>query len=123
MKIKTGILLNILLIAISLFLAACAKDSGSTKTQPEFFKNYKISVDYRGWQGIAADENYVYLFTDRNEKFELENIISLYTHDGRKVREFKDIYKEKDSRGNFMSFGDGNLIDGRLYVTAYNFNS
>ncbi len=72
---------------------------------------------------MAVDGQYIYVFTDRNEKFELENIISLYTHEGSKVREYRDIYTGTDSRGKFMSFGDGNLIEGNIYVTAYNANS
>lgn len=47
----------------------------------------------------------------------------MYNHLGQKISEYREAYTGTDSRGNFMSFGDGNVLDGKLYITAYNFNS
>lgn len=82
-----------------------------------------LSRDYRGWQGLTAHNRLIYVVTDRNEDFSLENIISVYTLDGKLVTEKRNAYTELDPQGKFMSFGDINEIDGFLYVTAYNFNS
>lgn len=81
-----------------------------------------LKNDYRGWQGVAVHNNLIYIFTDRNENFELENIISVYTLDGRFVSEKRNAYTALDPQGKFMSFGDANEIDGYLYATLYNFN-
>jgi hypothetical protein len=99
------------------------EDVGKKQPDQVVFNNFKIADSYRAWQGLAIDDKYIYVFTDRNEKFELENIISLFTHNGSKVREHRNIYTGTDSQGRFMSFGDGNLVNGKLYVTAYNANS
>jgi hypothetical protein len=81
-----------------------------------------MDAAYRGWQGIAVENDQMYVFTDRNENFELENIISVYSLSGQKISELRAAYEGKDRSDKFMSFGDGNVIDGKLYVTAYNFN-
>lgn len=99
------------------------KTSQQTISDQVVLRDFKIADSNRAWQGLAIDEQYIYVFTDRNEKFALENIISVYTHQGSKVREYRNIYAGGDSQGKFMSFGDGNLIDGNIYVTAYNANS
>jgi hypothetical protein len=77
---------------------------------------------YRAWQGVAADDDYVYVFTDRNATFGLENIISVYDHDGVFVSEVRNAYTGTDGGGHFMSFGDGNVISDMLFITAYNVN-
>ncbi|MFT8348765.1 hypothetical protein [Clostridium saccharoperbutylacetonicum] len=79
--------------------------------------------DYRGWQGVTVANDLIYVFTDRNESFGLENIISVYSLDGKLISEKRNAYTGLDPQGKFMSFGDGNEIDGFLYVTAYNINS
>jgi len=112
-----------ILYMISLLLVGCEKETSSQKTKSNSFENFKIPENFRGWQGVAVDEKHIYIFTDRNIEFELENVISLYTHEGTKVGEYKDLYKEKDSQGKSMSFGDGNLIEGKIYITAYNIHS
>jgi len=81
-----------------------------------------LDSDYRGWQGVAVENDRMYVLTDRNESFELENIISVYSLSGQKISELRAAYIGKDRNNKFMSFGDGNVIDGKLYVTAYNFN-
>ena len=85
--------------------------------------SFELQDEYRAWQGIAIDSKCIYVLTDRNEHFDLENIISVYTHSGERVRERRNAYAGKDSKGRFMSFGDGNIIDEALFVTAYNINS
>lgn len=82
-----------------------------------------LSKPYRGWQGVAVDSDLIYVFTDRDESFSLENIISVYSIDGKIKREIRNAYIETDPQGKFMSFGDGNVINGYLYITAYNINS
>lgn len=82
-----------------------------------------LANDYRGWQGVTVANDLIYVFTDRNESFGLENIISVYSLDGKLISEKRNAYTGLDPQGKFMSFGDGNEIDGFLYVTAYNINS
>jgi hypothetical protein len=82
-----------------------------------------LKNDYRGWQGVAVSDDLIYVLTDRNESFGLENIISVYSLDGVFQSEIRAVYTATDPQGKFMSFGDGNVIDGALYVTAYNVNS
>jgi|GEM_PF-6545190 len=84
---------------------------------------FEMENKYRAWQGVATDGNYIYVVTDRNEDFELENIISVYTMDGVFVSEKRHAYTGTDSAGRFMSFGDCSVIDGYLYVPVYNINS
>lgn len=78
--------------------------------------------NFRAWQGVAVNEDKIYVFSDRNDNFNLENIISTYSLDGKLISEKRNAYTETDPNGKFMSFGDGNVIDGYLYVTAYNIN-
>ena len=84
----------------------------------------KIPLDkkYSGWQGVTSYDGLLYVFSDRNEDFQLENIISVYTLDGKFVSEKRNAYTGLDTDGKFMSFGDANEIDGFIYVTAYNIN-
>lgn len=84
---------------------------------------FDMKDKYRAWQGVATDGNYIYVVTDRNENFELENIISVYTMDGIFVSEKRNAYTGTDSSGRFMSYGDCSFIDGYLYVPVYNCNS
>lgn len=84
-----------------------------------YFDGHK---DYRMWQGVASDGKYIYVFSDRDENFELENIISVYTLDGKFVKEKTEAYTQKSTTDKFMSFGDGRVINGYLYVTVYDFN-
>lgn len=79
-------------------------------------------TDYRFWQGVASDGKYLYMTSDRNENFDLENIISIYTLDGKLVSEKRNAYTDTDNSGRFMSFGDGTIIDNFLYVPVYNVN-
>lgn len=81
-----------------------------------------LSSNYRGWQGVTVFNNLIYVVTDRNENFDLENIISVYTLDGKLVMEKRNAYTGLDPQGKFMSFGDVNEIDGLLYATFYNLN-
>ena len=87
------------------------------------YLSFLAHKDNRAWQGIATDGNYIYVTTDRSEDFELQNIISVYDMFGNYVKEKIDAYTGKDYQGKFMSFGDCSIIENRLFVTAYNFNS
>uniref|UniRef100_UPI00187D5E83 hypothetical protein n=1 Tax=Metasolibacillus meyeri TaxID=1071052 RepID=UPI00187D5E83 len=82
-----------------------------------------LVAPYRGWQGVTVHNDLIYVFTDRDENFGLENIISVYTLDGKLVTEKRNAYTGKDPMGLFMSFGDANTIDGFIYATVYNSNS
>ncbi|WP_127488485.1 C1q-like domain-containing protein [Paenibacillus ehimensis] len=84
---------------------------------------FDMKDKFRAWQGVSTDGNFIYVVTDRNENFELENIISVYTMDGIFVSEKRNAYIGTDSSGRFMSFGDCSVIDGYLYVPVYNCNS
>lgn len=84
---------------------------------------FPAHVKHRAWQGVAVDDKNIYVTTDRDENFGLEDIISVYTLDGRFIKEKRNAYTGKDSEGKFMSFGDGTIIDGHLFVTAYNANA
>jgi len=81
-----------------------------------------LATKYRGWQGVAVCNNLIYVVTDRNEDFGLENIISVYSLDGNLISEKRNAYTGLDPQGKFMSFGDVNEIEGLLYVTVYNLN-
>lgn len=81
-----------------------------------------LATKYRGWQGVTVYNNLIYVVTDRNEDFGLENIISVYSLDGKLVSEKRNAYTGLDPQGKFMSFGDVNEIDGLLYATVYNLN-
>lgn len=81
-----------------------------------------LATKYRGWQGVTVCNNLIYVVTDRNEDFGLENIISVYSLDGKLVSEKRNAYTGLDPQGKFMSFGDVNEIDGLLYATLYNLN-
>jgi hypothetical protein len=105
-------------------LIACSNSSRApVEANSDSIESFRVQGEFRAWQGVAIDPDYIYVLTDRNEAFELENIISIYTHRGKRVGQHKGAYTVRDSRGRFMSFGDGNVIEGRLYVTAYNANS
>lgn len=84
-----------------------------------------LKVEYSGWQGVATDGKFIYVSSDRDENFALQNKISVYTMDGKYVKEKKDAYTRTDEseRKFFMSFGDLSYIDGYLYGTVYNNNS
>ncbi|MDM5231494.1 hypothetical protein [Lysinibacillus pakistanensis] len=81
-----------------------------------------LASKYRGWQGVTVYNDLIYVVTDRNDNFALENIISVYTLDGKLVSEKRNAYTGLDPQGKFMSFGDINEIDGVFYATVYNLN-
>jgi hypothetical protein len=85
--------------------------------------SFPLKNKYRGWQGVDTDGKYIYVATDRNSNFNLEDIISVYTMNGTFIKEKRKAYTGTDSSGKFLSFGDCKIINGFLYATAYNFNS
>ncbi len=82
---------------------------------------FTIPTANRAWQGIASDGTYLYVVSDRNSSFGLENIISKYAMDGTYITEKTSAYNP--GLADFFSFGDATVIDGKLYVGAYNFNT
>jgi len=104
-------------------------DSKASETELNVLMNLSPSVlkiplasNYRGWQGVTVYNNLIYVVTDRDENFDLENIISVYSLDGKLVSEKRNAYTGLDPQGKFMSFGDANVIDDKMYVAAYNSN-
>lgn len=85
--------------------------------------SFQAHKPYRAWQGVSTDGEFIYVVTDRDEDFNLQNIISVYDMKGNFVREKTNAYTGTDPQGKFMSFGDCTIIDGELFVTAYNINS
>jgi len=119
---KILVIYNMLIILLIIF--GCSNQTKQTNQVKWNIKGYVEAKDkFRAWQGVCTDGKYLYVTTDRNEKFELENIISVYTIDGKFVSEKRKAYTKPDSKGKFMSFGQGTIIDGKMYVTAYNFNA
>lgn len=84
-------------------------------------KLFTLTSPYRAWQGVASDGKFLYVISDRNKNFNLENIISKYDLRGNLIQEKKSAYNPFPT-GDFYSFGDATVIDKKLYVTAYNFN-
>ena len=114
-----NIYLKYLFSFMLLFVVSC----NSTPQSDTILKTFTLSKKYRAWQGVAIDGKNIYVFTDRNETFGLENIISVFTHEGIEVRTYKKLYDKERKQTVFMSFGDGNIIGEYLYITAYNANS
>lgn len=109
-----------LLIKLAALFAICVAMGYGNSELRAWESPIPMQQEYRAWQGVAVNDVAIYVFTDRNENFELENIISEYSHDGEFRREIRNAYTGIDSQGYFMSFGDGNTVEGRLLVTAYN---
>ena len=113
-----------LLILGLLILSGCSvgprRSQGPTTPQ---LKSFALKVPHRAWQGVAVDDQFLYLLSDRNESFVLENLITVLSHDGREIRTIQADSGSAVPEDHFFSFGDGNVISGKLYVTAYNFNS
>lgn len=105
----------------NLQLATAARLSDIANVVPSVL-SFPAHKKYRAWQGVATDGTFIYVFTDRDENFALKNIISVYDMQGHFVSEKLNAYTATDPQGKFMSFGDGTIIDGKLFVTAYNIN-
>lgn len=86
-------------------------------------KYFQAHNNYRAWQGVATDGTYIYVATDRDENFGLQDIISVYDMNGNFVKEKLNAYTGTDPQGKFMSFGGFSIIDGVLFATVYNCNS
>lgn len=113
---RTAFRLLSLLSLLALLLAFTGMAQAQERTFP-------ASAPYRAWQGVATDGSRIYLSTDRNERFELENILSVHDLEGRMVRELRNAYTGKDSGGRFLSFGNLTVEGSRLWATVYNFNA
>lgn len=84
---------------------------------------FSVNTLHRASQGVATDDRYMYLTTSLNEKGQRENIISVYTLDGKFLKEKRNASSELDRDGRFMDFGDATVVDEYLYVALYNWNS
>ncbi|MFD0716767.1 hypothetical protein [Paenibacillus sp. GCM10027626] len=121
MKKRLALMLVLLFVVAPITIYGIIKIFNQDKNIPSisYFGGLK---DYRMWQGVASDGNNIYVFSDRDEKFELNNIISVYSLDGKFIKEKTEAYTQKSRTGKFMSFGDGSVINGSLYVPVYDFN-
>lgn len=82
----------------------------------------KLSEKYLAWQGVATNGKYIYVATDRDKNFNLEDIISVYDMKGTLIKEKHNAYTMKDSNGKFMSFGGISIIKNEMFATVYNIN-
>lgn len=114
---------TILLGFIALVLVAYAIYFIKEINTPSSIITFNGHEKFRTWQGVASDGEYIYVTTDRNASFELQNFVSVYSMDGEFIKEKIDAYTGKDSKGRFMSFGDAKVINGFLYALVYNHNS
>ena len=87
-------------------------------------KYYRIPSQFKNgvWQGVTILNGLIYTASDRNENFDFNNSINVYTLDGKLINRKVTVYDVPDPQGRFLSFGDINAIDGRLYATFYNTN-
>lgn len=112
-----------MLILITLIAVVCM---GYVYYQRNYGKIIKISFPlsekYRGWQGIATDGTDIYVVTDRDKNFNLEDIISVYDRKGNFIKEKHNAYTKTDTNGKFMSFGGISINHNKLYATVYNIN-
>lgn len=74
----------------------------------------------RAWQGVASDGTDLYVVTDETGSG-FGNIISKYDMTGTFIKEQTNAYNPDPNQ--FYSFGNGTVINGKLYVGAYNANS
>ena len=72
---------------------------------------------------MATDDDGIYVSRSLNERGKRENIISVCTMDDKFVKEKRDVSSQLDRDGRFMDFGDASVVDDRLYVALYNWNS
>jgi len=86
---------------------------------------FAMPAAYRAWQGVVFDgaNERLYVLTDRNASFGLENIITVLDLNGDVITTHANAHSVTDAQAKFMSFGSGNLIDGVLYTPVYNYNS
>ncbi|WP_054942756.1 hypothetical protein [Paenibacillus ihuae] len=108
------------LIIIGLSIFSFSASANSEGVSPKFIQ---MNKSYRGWQGVAADKEKVYVTSDRDVDFSLSNTISVYGTSGKFLAEKRKAYTGKDKKMRFMSFGDCFANNGFLYATVYNFNS
>lgn len=100
-----------------------ASNSNSESNTTPSIIYFDAHNNYRAWQGVAADSQYIYVLTDRSENFGLQNVISVYDKNGNFVKEKLHAYTGVDLNGYFMSFGNCAIINEKLYATVYNINS
>lgn len=86
-------------------------------------KSIQMKNFFRAWQGVGADQERIYVTSDRDSNFTLSNTISVYDVSGKYITEKKNAYAGRDVKGRFMSFGDCFVSGTYLYATVYNFNS
>jgi hypothetical protein len=91
-----------------------------------FFSNlHVLNVLGLHWasQGIATDNNHIFLTTSINEAGKRENIISVYTMDGKYLMNRRNASITVDRDGRPMDFGDASVNGPYLYVALYNWHA
>ncbi|MFD2614511.1 hypothetical protein [Paenibacillus gansuensis] len=111
--------LSVVSVSLILSLTSCM----TSKSSANNYDFIEVKEKFGAWQGVATDGKNIYVTSDRNEDFKLQNSITVYNKDGNYVKKIYDAYQGKDAHGRFMSFGDGTVINHKLYMTVYNFNS
>ena len=102
---RSYFLLGLSLLGLGWIALGCAAEEKPPSASPDLPRSFALSQPYRAWQGVAIDDSFVYVFTDRNEAFELENIISVYSHQGVWVEDHRNAYVGTDDQGRFMRLG------------------
>jgi hypothetical protein len=100
------------------------KGAGKTDTTMAVMANIAqipMKTDYRAAQGVCTDGTNLFVVTDRDENFDLYDIVQKYDMDGNLVSE-STITAPTDSGGRFMSFGSCSIADGVIYAPVYNIN-
>lgn len=82
-----------------------------------------INTPHRASQGVALNDSHLFVTTSLNEEGRPENIISIYSLEGKLLKEKRNASFQLDPYGKIMDFGDAAVIGNRLYVTLYNWNS
>lgn len=122
-NIKKNRILLKLVILLTIFAVAWMSDLYYQRNYGKITKiSFDLSEQFRGWQGIATNGSYIYVVTDRDKNFKLEDIISVYDMKGNLIKEKHNAYTKTDEKGKFMSFGGISINHNRLYATVYNIN-
>lgn len=82
-----------------------------------------VNSPHRASQGIATDGQQLFLTSSVNEKGKPENIISVYSMDGKFIKEKRNASQATDPDGRKMEFGDATILGTNLYIAMYNWNS
>lgn len=84
---------------------------------------FKATAENRAWQGIGVTTDFIYVCSDRDASFTLNNSIQKYDHKGQLIAELTSAYTLTSPTGKFMSFGSTIHIEGGfLFIPVYDIN-